>query len=157
MKDNDFTKEDLITAERGINVLQDEYDGLVLQKKSKEVDLALIKQDLRIGSFKSDIDYNQMCHNQKRIIASLGELQPKLSELKAKIRDRRVVYEEIRGFVSGSEVLNKNVETNIYELRDKYNEFSSDPTRVSSTRIMASKFTEELQTLIAIIEKSKYK
>lgn len=44
---------------------------------------------------------------------------------------------------------------NLISLRDKYAEFSSDPTRVSSMRLMASQFSGELTTLLDIIEKAK--
>ena len=46
-----------------------------------------------------------------------------------------------------------DIKSEVIYLRDFYTQFSGDATRVSSARIMASKFVEELQDLLKIISK----
>lgn len=78
-------------------------------------------------------------------------------------KEKRVIEKELHSFKQELRTLNRDldmltieikrtpvekVETDLVSLRDKYADFASDQTRVSSTRIMAAKFVEELNDLL---------
>tara|TARA_R100001480_G_scaffold41298_1_gene54071 strand:+ start:762 stop:1241 length:480 start_codon:yes stop_codon:yes gene_type:complete len=151
LPDWDPTKEDLLKVERLINKYQIEYDTLIQEKRTKEFDLSKIKSELRIGGYMKDEVYHQLCRNQKNLVTEIDALQPKINKVKAELRAKHLMKEEIRNHLDENSTVSDAVEKKIYELRDVYTEFAGDATRVSSTRIMASKFVEEMQGLIKLI------
>lgn len=147
------SKDDLLKVERLINADQLEYDDLIQRKKSLEYDLSIIKNQIRTGGQMNQSDYDAICRNQDRIIKEVRDIQEPIKIIKKKLRERQLMRDEIKGFLDGEIRLYDDVKAKVVYLRDFYTQFAGDATRVSSTRIMASKFVEELQDLLKIILK----
>lgn len=149
MEDWTPTKEDLLKVERLINSHQLEYEDLILQKKTAEVELAKIKNKIRTRGKMPQGQYDSLAQNQDKLNSTVLQIQRLINPIKEKLRQKHLMAEEIRVIIQENDKESDELINKLVALRDKYNEFSSDGTRVGSTRIMASKFVEEINTLIA--------
>ena len=151
MKEWNPTKDDLLNLEESILNSKNAYDDLILKKRQLEFDLSQINHEVRIAGKMPDDKYAAYCENQNRIKKEIFDLGKPINELSAEISRKHLMVDRIKSHLSLNKSLNSSIEERLVEIRDRYNAFSSDATRVSSTRIMASKFVEEVQDLLNLI------
>ncbi len=137
---------DSIAVERLIIKLREQKSEISNQIRKRhnaisEINLKL-KRDLPIHEYKRTAREREVVKNE------LVELQSAISDLKLQIMKKEATKEELK---LGEEIhidTSDGVKSQIAALRKKYMQFSSDKTRVSSMRIMASEFVQELDALI---------
>lgn len=147
------TKDDLLNVERTIADKQDEYDELSQKKKDLEFDLSKINSQIRMGRRLDDNAYDALVRNQNRIKGQISALREPMSVLKKTLRRKHLMKDEIKHHLSKKvKISSEELVDKIVSFRKYYNDFASDATRVSSTRIMASRFAKDLQELLNILK-----
>lgn len=146
-------------ADRGrIDILSKEKTDLSLEKRAIEIDLGEITNTIRSNPRLPQETYRTYCRRQNELKSKILAIERKISAIK----------DELRGLASQDEVtwkqmrenLARNLEASVTgrstpqivkdlcQLRAQYQQFSADHTRVSSMRVMASEFANELDRVI---------
>lgn len=146
MEEEIYTSQDLISVGKTKNHLQSQYDKIIVRMKTIETNLSILNSKVRSRGIMPESEYKTVCRRQSQIKQELIDLQPQRSYLKGEIREKEVLRDEILQYLNRNKP--QDIKLKLQKIRDKYMEFSSDTTRVSSTRVMASRFSEELQELI---------
>ena len=147
----------LTMSERKLNI-EDEMADLELKKsplisRKQEIELELSNYNSRVrGKFLPPNEYNEICQWQKALSQEKVDLEKKFTE----IRNKKIelTKERERIHLKMKTLPDSMTKDTLLELRDKYMAFASDTTRVSSMRAMASKFVEELVSVIKGINNS---
>ncbi len=144
------TEEDSVNLERSIIDLKSKKAAIVSRKMVKTLDTANTKELLSNPHIELDEFKNQ---SAIRIIqkAELQEIEAQIKEVNLEIGNKRKLLISIQSHLkttSNSLKADENLTNGIIELRDKYSDFAGDHTRVSSMRLMASNFTDELNNII---------
>lgn len=133
--------------EEEIIKLQSQRDVFMLNKKQYETELSKLNAKVRSRTeFLSENDYDSICRRQRTIKNSLNTIQITLTEYKKKIGEKVILKEKLRNSLrpdSDTTLIDR-----IILLKDKYADFASDGTRVSSMRTMASQISQELELII---------
>jgi hypothetical protein len=153
---NEFnpTPENKIDLERSI------FD--VKSKKSKYVASKLEKQEevSRIKEILNDPKISEKKHikNVRRRVAlrtELSELEMLINEANLIITNKRKLLVSIEGHLKNNKLETETSNEVIKELnllRNKYSQFASDHTRISSMRTMSAEFSNELEVIIRKIQ-----
>ena len=150
---NDFKpltlSERKLGIENDISNLKLEKSPLINRKQQIELELATYRNRIR-GNHLPQEEYNQICQWQRALSQEKLDIEKKFLE----INDRKVRLEKERErlHLKIKQLPDSTVNDALIELRDKYSSFASDTTRVSSMRAMASKFVEEIQSLLTQIK-----
>ena len=150
-KEEIYNRQDLINVQKMINKLREDYDTIVERKKEIETRLSILNSKVRSSGNMPPTEYKNICRNQSDIKQELVDLQPQINHIKHEIADKEIFKEEIYDYINKNKP--KDIVAKLEALRDSYMEFASDQTRVGSTRVMASRFTEELQEIINSLNK----
>lgn len=152
---NEFnpTKKDLLSIESLILDIKKKKSLYVANKMRYENTLSELKSKYK------DVDFNDS--NFKRIKSTRQNIKNYLSEIELKLREvnNELAYKnklklEVEFYIRNhktekdhSDDLKKTIDL-ISKLKMKYNEFSKDRTRISSLRVMACEFIDDLNELI---------
>ena len=143
-------RETITDIEEAINKLQAQRDVFMLNKKQFETELSNLNAKVRSRtSYLSENDYQGICRRQSVIKNSLNGIQTTLTEYKHKINEKLILKEKLRNKIKFDVNISTNSIDKIILLKDKYQEFASDQSRISSMRVMASQFCQELELIIA--------
>ncbi len=133
--------------EEQIVKLQSQRDVFMLKKKELEGKLSELNGKVRSRTeYLSENDYQSIVRQQTSIKKQLNEIQPVLTDYKKQISEKTILKEKLRNSLRSdnkSTILDK-----VIILKDKYSDFASDSTRVSSMRTMASQICQELENII---------
>lgn len=129
--------------------LQDEKTNLVGQKKTAEAEMSEINTLFRTVKRFNPGQYQKILARQNDTKRLCTMLDSKLSEVKAKIYRVNSLIGSCAQDESSKKDKKESIRKDLVNLRDKYIEFGSDGTRVSSMRLMASNFAKELDSLLA--------
>lgn len=151
MKEWNPTKDDLLNLKESILNSKNAYDNLIFKKRQLEFDLSQINHEVRRTGKMPDDQYAAHCENQSRIKKELLDLGKPINELNLEISRKHLMVDRIKSHLLLDKSLSSGIKEKLIEIRDRYNDFSSDETRASGTRIMASKFVEEVQELLNLI------
>jgi hypothetical protein len=121
---------------------------LVNEKRVIEADLVEMNVVLKNTVF-SDPEYNKINSRRGQLVKKKTEIELKISELKQ--RSVKLHTEKESAKIDLKNKPNELIKTSLQELRDKYLAFAADTTRVSSMRAMASRFVEEIQSVIGYV------
>lgn len=133
--------------EEEIIKLQSQRDVFMLNKKQFEAELSNLNARVRSRTVPiSENEYDSICRRQRTIKNSLNEIQPILTEYKKKIGEKVILKERLKNSLSSDS--DTTLIDRIIILKDKYADFASDSTRVSSMRTMASQLSQELESII---------
>jgi len=147
----EISEQTKLEIERAVSNLMDKKAELTTAKKQYELKISLLNSRVR-GKTLSAAEYSSVCEEQNVCKAEMLNLQVKINELNADIQKKRNLGEDVRIQLGKVKVKTLNLTAiidNLIVLRDNYMSFASDVTRVSSTRVMASKFSEELNALMS--------
>ncbi len=154
MDDEESPQSELIALIKKITELRNEKNRLGQIKLKYQGQLGELTDQLRAGGRVSDGRFQGVVLRQRQLKSKVLELEPKTAAVKLEIQKLANRETELRLKIFGS--LDKNFSTpgetltaRIQALRRKYNEFSSDSTRISSMRLMASQFAEELDKALS--------
>ena len=150
-----ITGYDKVEIEKEINVLANKKGELSVMKKQYELKLGMLKSKIRIAGVLPQDEYEAIKYEQIKCKNETYQIDERILAINDQIKEKNTLLEEIRVVLKDQDNIGsapaKVVADQLINLRDKYMEFSSDTTRVSSTRIMASKFSEELNSLLKMI------
>lgn len=153
-----FSEETQLDIERSLARLADQKEDLV--QRMNEINARLSQLNVRVrGNILPKHQYQAICDEQNKLKQEKLLVDASMSEIKKQIRSRSILKEEAR--LSSTREADKSrprldIRSRLVELRDKYMEFSSDTTRVASTRAMASRFSEELELLLKQMSIANY-
>ena len=138
--------------------LQLKRDALVIEKKEREQKLLAIKTLVRTSGRMPNDKYKQCCESQRKHSSEILRLEGEISGIKAKLRELSEVEESTKrkagasgvGSQTGQDVnpSESEVVRELVALRQFYQEFAADHTRVSSMRQMAAEFVTKLNPVI---------
>lgn len=144
-----MTRETYTDLEEAIVKLNSQKEIFVMQKKDYELELSTLNS--RVRSREEHLEQNEyqsICRRQNDIKKGINEMQKILSEYKGKIQEKQVLKEKLRNELNLSIDVVPNIIEQVILLKDKYRAFSSDQTRVSSMRVMASQICSDLELII---------
>jgi hypothetical protein len=137
----------LIDIEESMNKLIAQKEALVYSKLQLEAELSSLNTKVRSSQTRlSPNDYESICRRQQNIKNSVLALNQNIVQYKKEIREKDTLMQKIKLQMGGGHP--DKVADRIILLRDKYRDFASDATRVSSMRTMASQISQELDVLL---------
>jgi hypothetical protein len=152
MKETTFnpTEENKIDLDSSINNLKARKSGLVFKKIKAQNEIAILK-DILLNPTKNVEDYNEATHERGVLKELLRGLEDAINMTNLEIKNKQRLALAINSHLNANSDSSKEKSKllkGILVLKDKYSTFSSDPTRVSSMRVMASIFNQEMEDLI---------
>ena len=148
-----ITKQTRIDIERSIANLENKKTDAANEKIKYQNELSELNFQVRGNGRKiiPQIKYDTILQNQAEVKRKMLVVDCYISDIKKEITNKRILRDEV------DLVLDDNFDSNsilieIINLRDKYVNFASDSTRVSSTRLMASRFAEDLDSIIKSVK-----
>jgi FixJ family two-component response regulator len=127
-------------------------DALLVEKRQHETQLTVIKNLVLSTRTMEHAKYKQCCDAQAKHVRAIAKIEEQLAPLKHQLRDlivqefedRQVAYE-----VKAVETIKlKRTVQSLVNLRDKYQRFSADHTRISSMRQVSAEFCLALNEII---------
>lgn len=125
-------------------------EELVLKKREMEVKMAIYNTRIRTSTKKlPDSEYKSICRKQDKLRSDILEIEIQLNDLNNQIRKKEILIRNLNreGLENGNQNA-KSILDEIHKLKNKYIEFSSDSSRISSMRLMASQFIDDLENII---------
>lgn len=130
--------------------LSAERTRLVQDKRAVETKLLKVKNLVRSSGWMPQEKYKACCESQSKYVEKIRHIENAISEVKLKQSElhhkSRPEFSEIEK--ADARVLKKSVIEGLVALRDEYQSFSADPTRVASMKQMAADFALRLSPLI---------
>lgn len=143
-------RETYTDLEEAIIKLQSQRDVFMLNKKDFEFELSNLNAKVRSRTgLLSQNDYQAICRRQDYLKQGLNTIQKTLTDYKNKIQEKVVLKEKLRNKIKFDKEITVSSIDKIILLKDKYQAFASDQTRVSSMRVMASQIVQELELIIS--------
>lgn len=134
-----------LRIESQINDLENELAPIGFKVAEVCADLSILNTEIR-GNRLPDEDYKLKQSQQNQLLREKIMLEKKIFEIKPLLRKLRLEESSIK--VDLKRIPNDKAKQTVIEIRDKYMAFAADTTRVSSMRAMASRFIEEMQTIL---------
>lgn len=142
----ELPQEKLGRLEQELHEIKAAKTPLVSEKISLESDISEMTHELKFGNILSKEDFLRKTNDRRLLITKKREIDAQLGIMSNKQRE---ISREIKIIENKLKQKPKDaIAERLVPLRDKYLAFSSDTTRVSSMRAMASKFVEEIQALM---------
>ena len=155
MKEFNPTLENKIDLERSIFEVKAKKAKYVASKLDKQEEVSKIKEILNDPSIS---EKKHIKNVRKRVLIKneLSELEMLIVESNSLISNKRKLLVSIEGHLKNNKLetdTSNEVVKELNLLRNKYSNFSSDPTRISSMRTMSAQFSNELEVIIKKIQK----
>lgn len=112
-------------------------------------ELSRINVEFRSNKMLPTDKYRRLLRQQDELIQEQSSTNRRLSDLNVKRARINQLIDACRREVK-AESAPSGIREKLTELRDKYRAFSSDATRVSSMRLMASQFADDLEKLASL-------
>lgn len=129
-----------------INLLCDEKDRLVADKRQLTAELANIKG--KLATTLPQHQYQQVMRARSGIVTKLQVCENAIAEIKSKLRAIEMEKQETYSEKKGDQAESVDVIRELRAVRDKWQSFASDQTRVSSMRIIASQIVEDINPIL---------
>ena len=126
-----------------INALHSQKSTLCQRKAEIQKELSALTAQVR-GKRVSPSHYDNVCREQEGLKTELAGIERQVIELASEIRELSI---EANAPHEGSDA-KRGVIPVLVELRDEYEAFAADATRVSSMRRMAAEFSMKLTRII---------
>lgn len=130
--------------ERSIIELKARKSELGARKAKLQNDVSETKEMLRTV-LQNHPTHTALIHRKKNLVAEMDEVELEIIKLKKEISKRSVLKSEAVGIMDNPQ---SKAVVALTTMRDEYQSFASDKTRVSSMRIMASQVAERLTEVI---------
>ena len=145
---SEFAIEDVLKLEMRMHTIMKERVPFVDRKIDIDARLSQLNEMVK-GKTLPQNKYNKYCIEQNSLKREKIDIDKKLKKYKDEIRDISCKREEFRltgKSHEGDGVL--SIVKAIVALRDEYESFAGDHTRVSSMRTMAANFSKQLSLII---------
>ena len=139
--------------------LQKKKTALVLSKREHETQLVAVKNVVRSGGRLPNEKYKQCCDSQNTHARAILHIENQLAPIKVRLREiADIEFKERNGGNNGATheedhpkaetAPTKSIVVELVALRQEYQNFAADGTRVSSMRQMAAEFVLKLNPVI---------
>lgn len=128
--------------------LQSKKSRLGLKKASIQADISKHKEMLKYVQ-QGHETHNDIVAKKNELVAELNEIDLEIMRTKQDLKKRQLLKDEVSEMEQPKA---KQWEAEITVLRDNYLKFTKDKTRVSSLRVMAAEFADELTKLLKRIK-----
>jgi hypothetical protein len=136
--------------------LQKKKSDLLISKREHETKLVAIRNLVRSGGRLPNEKYKQCCNSQNNHSRAILRIETQLAPIKLRLReiyDIEFKAQNKNGATehnkeAASEVPVKSIVVELDTLRQEYQNFAADGTRVSSMRQMAAEFVIKLNPII---------
>jgi len=146
----EVSNQTIIDIDRSIAGL-DEVRNQHVQSQN-EINLKLSKLNASVnGTILPRHRYEAICVEQNKLKSKKILVESAIAEIKRQIKNKQLLRQQVQLDLESNAPKPIGVKLKLVELRDKYMAFSSDNTRIASTRAMASRFSEELESLLKAI------
>ncbi len=145
----EITEQSILDMELAINILIQQKEKLLFDKKEAELNISVLNNKVRSGGKIPDIKYKRICEDQNNYKKNVLKLERSMSDLSMEIMKKSTLREQLKAELKKK----KNIDTKekLVEMRDCYINFASDRTRVASMRAMGAEFAEKLESLIKLL------
>lgn len=155
MEQKDFnpTKKDLLTIEALIIGIKQKKSIEVGQKMRYENTLANLKDKYNDVDLNSP-DFKRIKNTRNNVKIFLHEIELKIKALNIELTQKNIIKLEVEHHLRNNKTPQEQNEatqkiiTQAKKLKLKYTEFTKDRTRISSLRVMAAEFIDDLNELI---------
>ena len=113
-------------------------DTLVLSKREHETQLISIKNLVRVSGRMPTDKYRQCCDSQATHARAILHIEDQLRPIKARLRELSDASHAEQQVINANGVPAKSIVADLVALRDDYQRFAADGTRVSSMRQMSA-------------------
>ncbi|TXD45879.1 hypothetical protein [Polaribacter sp. IC073] len=144
------SEQNKVDLERSILDLRSKKSGLVFKKIKKQEKATDLKVQLTNPHLELE-EYDTLKGKRNKVRCQLSQIEVDIKEVNLEINAKNKLFTSIQSHLK----VNKNKLSNdtsflreLIVLKEQYNEFSADHTRVSSMRTMASNFTNKLESII---------
>jgi hypothetical protein len=142
----DNLQQNIIDIEETINILIQQKEKLICDKREIELENSIINSQVRVGGRFKDVEYKKICNQQNKLRKNSFKLERSISDLSIEIMKKSTLKEKLKLEFNSQKKI--DVKLKLTELRDYYINFASDKTRVSSMRAMSAEFAEKIEVLI---------
>lgn len=136
--------------------LHQKRSALAILKRGHESLLSDIRSQVRTGGKMNQEKYRQCVETQNRTTKAMLKIEEALSGMKFRLReiedlihaDNITRKEATRALTDDPPIESRGIIKDLVSLRQEYQEFAADPTRIASMRQMASEFVVKLNPII---------
>ncbi len=156
---NNSLSNDMYSVKTSIADLKDKLGSLGAEQVVLQQEMSKLTARVRESRFRlPKEEYQHITRRQRKIAERIGELGNLREPLKAELRRWYAIEDELRAKLAGQMSMSlpdkvsnahPSLLVEVKQLRDFYLSFAEDNTRVSSMRLMASQFANELTKLLA--------
>ena len=144
----EINKEAVLELSKQIDDLTNQRRVLTSEKKEIEMKLSILNGKMKTNTRSMPkSEYLLSVDRQNVYKVKILKLQREIDVFSDKLRRLQTMKETVKQEI-GYTNADIRIQERLFELKDKYMAFSSDPSRIGSMRIMASKFAEELESII---------
>ena len=129
--------------------LDEERSSIVARKKTAEADLAELSAEIRKKKHFSPDKYSKFLNDQQDLKREISVLEARLSQINVQRRKVNDLIFSVQADGTEKKEKEASLRRRLVDIRDKYIEFGSDNTRVSSMRLMATQFAQEIEGLLS--------
>ncbi|GAB3013579.1 hypothetical protein GCM10027051_16050 [Niabella terrae] len=137
-------EEKKLRLKQDIQDLEEERQPYVTEKRELELRMTMLNEKLKVTL--PEAEFDAIKSERADIVKQKYNVEEKIRRIGSMMKEKNLEIE--KADVYSRRTSKTGIGDALTELRNKYNAFASDATRVSSTRVMASKFVEELNELI---------
>ena len=130
--------------------IEEERASLIQQKKGLETELSELTNEIRLCPRMEPNKYRRFIARQNDAKRGMATVEAALAAIRVKRQRINDLLNAVGSDASAKAEKAHSLRLQIVLLRDKYIEFGSDNTRVSSMRLMATQFAQELEALLRV-------
>lgn len=149
-----FTKQDLLNVEARRSKIESERSKLVFQKKELENEMQVLKNKVRTKQILPQKVYKEICDQQEETKRKILKIERVIFDKNDELRKMQITLDNVKLYVVPDFDFSE-LKNNIQHLKNKYELFSSDKTRIPAMRKITEEFTVELQQVINYIDQVK--
>jgi len=146
------TAKDLFNLDEKIIELKANKQKLIGSKISVEGSLSILANKYNKVEF-GGTEFYKIKDDRQKLKTEANQIEMKIRKINEEIAYKVKLKQEIEFHLKGKKasVPDDKVVRQLKNLKEKYNSFAKDKTRVSSMRIMASEFRDELEEIINLL------
>lgn len=147
------TKKDLLNLDSKILDLKLKKQEFVKSKLNAQNSLIIMQSKYQGVQYNSP-EFNHIKEDRKKLKIELQKIELEIKGINDELKYKNKLKNEVVYHLKNSKTLEADTDKTykmLIQLKEKYNSFSKDRTRVSSMRIMASEFKDEIEKIIKSI------
>jgi hypothetical protein len=148
------THKDLLNLDQKILELKSDKQKLIKSKLIIEGSLSIMQSKYRKIEFNSP-EFFQIKEGRQKLKLEASNVELQIRKINEEILYKSKLKQEVEFHLKGkkySEISSSNLVKQLISLKEKYNSFSKDKTRVSSMRIMASEIRDEIEKILKTLD-----